>query len=345
MGLHSLPQPKTSMKRVLKVLGGLVLLSASALLAAKIALARPSINDGSRPAGYASTHAMMAAYALKELKLVDLNPPLPAGVVERKDIEYGKVGQRALLLDLFSPVPTPKNAPGLIFIHGGGWKGGRRQDYRVYTTHFAKLGYVVATISYRLVPEAPFPACVQDAKNAVRWMRAQAGSLGIDAQHIAVIGGSAGGHLAMMVGYSSDLKELEGNGGYPEVSSSVSAVVNFYGPADLTTPFAIASGLVKELLDGKSFEQAPELYRQASPMAHLQQGAPPTLIFHGTLDEIVPIDQADSLSAKLKSLNVPHEYGRMEGWPHTMDAAQAVNAYAKRKMEAFLLKHLGPLTP
>ncbi len=333
------------MKRVLKVLAGLILLTLGALVAAKIALARPTANDGSPPRGYANTQAMMAAYALKELKLVDLNPHLPEGVAERKDIEYGKVGQRPLLLDLFSPASTPKNVPGLIFIHGGGWKGGKRQDYRVYTTHFAKRGYVAATISYRLVPEAPFPACVEDAKNAVRWMRSNAEALGIDPRRIAVIGGSAGGHLAMMVGYSSGLKELEGQGGYSEVSSSVSAVVNFYGPTDLTTPFALASGLVKALLQGKSYGEAPDLYRSASPITHLHRGAPPTLTFHGTLDEIVPIDQADSLAAKLRSLQVAHEYERMEGWPHTMDASQTVNDYAKIKMEAFLLKHLGPLTP
>jgi len=329
------------MKRVLKVIGSLLIFSLALTLAAKILLARPKALAGQPPKGYPNREALLAAYALKELKLVDLNPPLPEGVKEQKDIEYGRIGDRRLSLDLFTPSQLPKPVPGLIFIHGGGWKGGKRQDYRVYTTHFAKLGYVVATISYRLVPEAPFPACVQDAKNAVRWMRSQAASLQVDPDRIGVVGGSAGGHLAMMIGFSPHLKDLEGSGGYPDVSSRVSAIVNFYGPTDLTTPFATNSGLVKALLSGKSYQEAPELYRLASPLTHLQKGAPPTLTFHGTIDEIVPIDQADSLDARMKALGLTHVYERLDGWPHTMDASQPVNEYAKTRIEAFLAQHLG----
>ena len=329
------------MKRLAKILGGLLLLAASLVLAAKIVLARPGSIDGKPPKGYPNREAMLAAYALKELKLMNLNPPLPDGVAEHKDIEYGRVGARSLQLDLFTPTNLTHSVPGLIFIHGGGWKGGKRQDYRVYTTHFAKLGYVVATISYRLVPEAPYPACVQDAKNAVRWMRANAAQWHVDPDRIVVIGGSAGGHLSMMVGFSADVPELEGTGGYPGVPSKVSAVVNFYGPADLTTPFATNSGLVKALLGGKTYAEAPELYRQASPLSHLKKGAPPTLTFHGTIDEIVPIDQADSLDARMKSLQLEHEYERLEGWPHTMDASVPVNAYAKARIEDFLARRVG----
>ncbi len=331
------------MRHIIKTLGGVVLLLLGGLVAAKIALARPPGSKSSPPKGYSSSQALLAAYALKELQLVDLNPPMPAGVVEKKGIEYGKAGDRSLLLDLFTPVSKPNGVPGLIFIHGGGWRGGKRQSYRVYTTHFAKLGYVAATISYRFVQEAPFPACFQDAQNSVRWMRSNAKDLGVNPDRIAVIGGSAGGYLAMMVGYGSESAEPETGDARFAVSSRIAALINFYGPSDLTTPFAKSSPLVKALLEGKSFEQAPDLYLRASPITHLSSNAPPTLIFHGTLDEIVPIDQSDSLAAKLKQLNIPYEYERLEGWPHTMDAGQAVNEYAKAKMEAFLVKHLGPI--
>jgi acetyl esterase/lipase len=331
---------KRLLKLLLKLFLALIALAVLAVLGAKLILHRPTPKAGEPPRGYSSTRQIIAAIALRELRLVEMNPPLPDGVAEQKGIEYGRVGERPLLLDLYSPARLTNAVPGLIFIHGGAWRSGKRQDYRVYTTHFASRGYVVATISYRLLKEAPFPAAVEDAKCAVRWMRANAARLQVDPDRIAVLGGSAGGHLAMMVGYSPDDPKLEGHGGNAGVSSRVAAVVNFYGPADLTTPFAKASHLVKDFLGGKFYAEAPELYRQASPQFYLKAGAPPTLTFHGTTDEVVPIDQADSLTAKLQELKIPCEYARLEGWPHAMDAGQPVNNYCKARVEAFLAKHL-----
>jgi len=109
-----------------------------------------------------------------------------------------------------------------------GWAKGDRKDYKYYTVRYAKRGYVVATISYRFVKEAIFPAYVQDAKCAVRWMRANADKYPIDPKRIVAIGGSAGGHLAMMLGYSAGVPELEGNGGHAKFSSAVQVVVNLY---------------------------------------------------------------------------------------------------------------------
>lgn len=333
---------KRFFKLLLKILLGLVALAVAVVLVAKLTLHRPTPKAGEPPRGYSSTRQLIAAIALRELKLVEMNPPLPDGVVEQKDLEYGRGGERPLLLDLYSPAQLTNSVPGLIFIHGGAWRSGKRQDYRVYTTHFASRGYVVATISYRLLKEAPFPAAVEDAQCAVRWMRANAARLHVDPDRIAVLGGSAGGHLAMMVGYAPDDSKLEGRGGHAGVSSRVAAVVNFYGPADLTTPFAQASHLVKDFLSGKSYAEAPDLYRQASPMFYLKAGAPPTLTFHGTIDDVVPIDQADSLTAKLQELKAPCEYERLEGWPHAMDAGRPVNDYCKARVEAFLAKYLSP---
>lgn len=301
------------------------------------------VGDGETPPpGFSSQNELFAALIIGAVKLIDKNPPLPPSVELQKNVEYGKVNDRPLQLDLYKPKNVEGKVPGLIFIHGGGWKTGKRQDYRVYTTWFAEQGYVVATIGYRLSKEAKFPAAVEDAKCAVRWMRASADTLGVDPEKIAVIGGSAGGHLAMMVGYSADGKTYEGNGGHPEFSSRVAAVVDIYGPFDLDTPEGKSAGVVKDFLGKDSYEQAPELWKQLSPSTYLDAGDPPTLILHGTMDEIVPVSQADLLASRLESLRVPYRLIRLEGWPHTMDAALPMNVFCRRQILNFLKQHVGP---
>jgi acetyl esterase/lipase len=292
------------------------------------------------PGGYSSETTLKLAYALGQLGLMDIKgPELPSTIEERKDIEYGRVGDRALLADLYTLKNLDKPVPGLIFIHGGGWKGGKRADYRVYTVDFAQRGYVVATISYRLAQDAKFPAAVEDAKCAVRWMRSQAAELHVDPDRIAVIGGSAGGYLSLMVGYTAGDQRLEGRGGHEGVSSAVQAVVDLYGPTDLDTPLGRASDLVSNFL-GKSFAEDPELYRFASPITHLDARDPPTFVLQGTIDSTVPVDQSDMLVEKLKALGVPHWYDRLDGWPHTMDLAKPVNDRCQLLITKFLETHL-----
>ena len=135
--------------------------------------------------GYKTPSEVMAAIASGDIKLVKAPKEMPPGVIEQKNIEYGKVGERALLLDLYAPEKISKPAPGLIFIHGGGWSGGSRDVYKPYTVNYAQKGYVAVTISYRFSGEAPFPAAVEDAKCAVRWLRANAARFHVDPDHIA----------------------------------------------------------------------------------------------------------------------------------------------------------------
>lgn len=276
------------------------------------------------PQGYASADEVLAAALSGKIALIPDSPPIPDSVREVKDIEYGNADGHALLLDLYLPKDARKPVPGLIFVHGGGWKGGNRRDYLPYTIRFAERGYAAATISYRLVKDATFPGCVQDAKCAVRWMRAKGGEYGIDPDNIAILGGSAGGYLSMMVGYTPEVAPLGGAGGHEEVSSRVQAVVNLYGPTDLAAEIARTSPEVLNFI-GKPYEEAPNLYVEASPITYVSADDPPTLVFHGTVDDIVPVEQADLLVAKLKEMNVPVIYDRVEGWPHTMDKAQVIN--------------------
>jgi len=292
------------------------------------------------PQGYADEQAVMSAILLGQIKLIDAkNIYLPDNVKEILDIEYGTGGERKLQLDMYLPKGRKKATPAIIFIHGGAWKSGKRSDMKFYCVKFAEKGYVTATVTYRLTGQASFPAAVHDVKCAIRWLRANAAKYHVDPERIVVSGNSAGGHLSMMIGYS-DNQSLEGSGGNNDVSSRVCAVVNFYGPTDLTTDFAKKQGVVKEFIGGKTFDEAPDAYKLASPIFHLTEDDPPTLIFHGTIDNTVPIAQADKLADKLKELRIDYVYEKYDGWPHVMDLAEAVNRRCVYQMEQFFKKHI-----
>ncbi len=299
-----------------------------------------SVKDiNTSPRGYRNITFLKVAYSLGMLDLINMEPEIPAELIEYKDIEYRNIDGKALKLDIYRPKVMPRPAPVLIFIHGGSWKSGKKEDYKCYTLDFAKRGYVTASISYRLLPNSHFPDAVEDAKCAVRWIRAHAADYNIDPQNIAVIGGSAGGHLAMMVGYSSDIPDFDVQCIEDSISSSVQAVVNLYGPVDLTTDYTKGHSLVNNFI-GKSYEENPVGYELASPIKYISNDDPPTLIFHGTIDDLVPVSQADSLKKNLDKAGVANEYYRMKGWPHAMDMAQPVNDYCKNKMMIFFNRYV-----
>ena len=302
------------------------------------------IPEGAPPApgGYPTTNALMLAYALGRLEILDTKAevPLPPGVHCETGIEYGRAGDTALLLDLYTPANLDEDRPGLIFIHGGGWEQGHRNDYRIYTTSFAQDGYVAATISYRFAQDAKFPGCVEDAKCAVRWMRENAKDLHVDPNRIAVIGGSAGGYLVLMTGYSSDVPELEGQGGHPGVSSRPDAVINFYGPVDLTTEYARNAREVKNFLP-KSYEEDPALYELASPPAspRCRRSAHIDLAGHARYPRAAP--PIRSACRKTANSRRPSLLRASRRLAHTMDAAVPVNAYVQKVMRLFLEEVFG----
>jgi len=310
-------------------------------------LVRVPAELGPPPKGYPTENALYAAFALSkiglaDLDLVDMDAPQPGidGIVEQTDIVYGTGGGTDLKLDLYTPENLSGPVPGIIFIHGGGWRSGKRQDYALYTSRFAKHGYVVATITYRLKEAGYFPNCVEDAKCAVRWMRANAAEINVDPDRIAVIGGSAGGHLSMMVGYSSDVPELEGTGGHEGTSSAVGAVIDIYGPVDFTMPENRDHSLLTNFLQG-TYEEIPETFVKASPITYLDAGDPPTLIIHGTVDSLVPVEQSDRLAEQFQALGMAYWYDRIDGWPHAMDVANPINQRVEQVAIAFLAEVFG----
>lgn len=292
------------------------------------------------PIGYHYNGLAIMAVGLGIERLADLEPEVPSTITAFTDIEYKKVNGKSLQLDVYIPAGTEESLPLLVFIHGGSWKGGMRSDYLVYLLKFAEMGYATATVSYRLLRDSIYPAAVEDVCDAVQWLTDNGGHYGYNSKRMALIGGSAGAHLAMLAGYGwngytkDTILEMK-----PVLRPVVKAVVNIYGPANLTTEYAKNQPLVIDFL-GQTYNDNPYVYRNASPVEWLSADSPATLIFHGTSDRLVPVSQSDQLVNSLDSLGIAYEYYRLPLWPHVMDLSLRVNDFMVQRMDAFFNKYL-----
>lgn len=325
-------------KRVLKKVL-LVLLAVLLFCAVLMSIPRiwSALHPGKAPLGYYFEAPTLLALVTGFESLIDKAPPVPENVLETKNIEYKNINGKSLQMDIYQPKGLTKPAPLLVFIHGGGWKGGQRSDYLVYLTHFAKLGYVTATVSYRLTGIAPYPACVEDIRDAVRFLYQNGEKYNYDADRICLIGGSAGSHLAMLTGYGWKQKDTPADSTVSK--HKVKAVVEIYGPVDFTTEYARNHPLITGFLR-HTYQEAPELFVEASPITYVTKDSPPTLILQGTSDKLVPWSQAELLKNKLDKMGVPNVYCLVPGWPHTMDIAVRVNNYFKVTMADFFEKYV-----
>jgi acetyl esterase/lipase len=218
------------------------------------------------------------------------------------DVVYAKVGDRELKLDLARPADKGPH-PAVVVIHGGGWRMGNKRDVRPWIEALAQRGYVAAGVAYRLAPDHVFPAQIEDCKTAVRFLRTNADTYGIDKDRVAAMGYSAGGHLACLLGLTDDSVGFDGKL-YPKESSRVCCVVDYFGPTDLAG-FGKDESAQRSMLGpliGAKFSEKPEAHERASPVKYVKKGAPPFLIFHGTKDWIVPIEQSRALANKLKDV-------------------------------------------
>jgi acetyl esterase/lipase len=223
-------------------------------------------------------------------------PALAEGPPEKvdftRDVVYGKGGDEDLKLNISRPKGDAKNLPCLIFIHGGGWAMGDRSAHDNATWHMAQIGYVSATIGYRLAPKHQFPAQVEDVKCAVRYLRAHADKHGLDPKRIGVCGFSAGAHLAMLLGTMDKTDGLEGTGGWAEQSSKAQVVVSYFGPTDLAADnLPQATKPITQQFFGGTVEQKRDEYVKASPVTYVNAGDAPLLLIQGTKDPLVPYTQ------------------------------------------------------
>tara|TARA_R110002049_G_scaffold47596_3_gene137281 strand:- start:14011 stop:15039 length:1029 start_codon:yes stop_codon:yes gene_type:complete len=294
-----------------------------------------SIDVSEPPEGYTNNTTLKIAYATGALKLIENEFPVPDDLKEHKDVIYKTIDSTHLKLDVYHSKTLAHNTPLIVFVHGGAWKKGDKKNYLRYLVDYAKKGYVTATVQYRFTPKVTYREMIQDVEDAIRWLKKNAKAYHIDHTKVATVGGSAGGHLVLMNAFTNSSHTTAAD----SLSSKVQAVVNFYGPTDLTTDYARNNTSVTVLI-GKSYTDAPEEYKEASPLFFVSKQAPPILTFHGTLDELVPFEQADWLHAALKEAGATSDYHLLEGWPHTMDASVKVNAYAQYHMDKFFEKYI-----
>jgi acetyl esterase/lipase len=230
-------------------------------------------------------------------------PSVPADIVVYHDLAYREGPSRQWKLDLaMKKDPHGRPRPGIVVIHGGGWVEGDKSSFASREhgvpgniADFAALGFVAVTINYRLSGEAPFPAALEDCKNAVRWLRAHAKDYNLDSDHIGAFGNSAGGHLALLLGMVGKDAHLEGDGPYQDQSSLVQAVVSDSGPIDLVEQYR--QGTLRQVCDrfmgGPPDEDRAATYRTASPADQITSRTPPLLLIYGVEDNQVPVETAD----------------------------------------------------
>ena len=275
--------------------------------------------------------------------------PAPAAVVAEgikvlRDIEYGKIGDRKLLLDLYLPEKSEGKLPLIIWVHGGGWHGGSKEKCFPADNGFVQKGFAVASVEYRFSDVAIFPAQIEDCKSAVRWLRANADKYNLDPDHFGAWGSSAGGHLVALLGTTGDIKDFD-KGDNLQYSSAVQAVCDYYGPIDFQT-FVTTPGYEKhagpdsaetELFGGTVMENQ-EKAKKASATTYVSKAAAPFLIIHGDKDPTVPVGQSVMFYDALRKAGVQADYHCIEGAKHGGPEFSSPEIISK--VETFFKKHL-----
>jgi acetyl esterase/lipase len=270
------------------------------------------------------------------------DPSIPSTVSVLQDIVYGSPGGRELRLDVVMQKAVPETPrPAIVFIHGGSWKFGSKGQFRRQAAWLAdRLNIFGACIEYRLSGEAQFPAALQDAKCAVRWVRSVAERYAIDPKRVAVCGGSAGGHLSSMMAVSNGVEAYEGNGGHADFSSDVQLAILFNGEFDMWDLVEKRSLIdAMNAFFGGSSEEIPKRYDEASPIQRLTEETPPMLFLHGDQDRCVSHEQALAMVRRLTELNVPAEVEVYEGKPHAWFNKDPDWRITIERVEPFLKKH------
>ncbi len=210
-----------------------------------------------------------------------------------KDVLYSSGSGYKLLADIYTPASDSRKRPAILILHGGSWQRGNKERMSDVAQNLAGQGFVVMNANYRLAPDHPYPAQIEDVRKAVSFLRKNANRLHLDAEKIGVLGYSAGGHIALL------LALLPGH-----EDSRVQAVVTAGAPTDLTAYGDIVT--MHRLLQAE-YSKEPKKYEQASPYFVANGQSPPALLIHGTYDWIVPVSHARKMFRALREKGAPVE--------------------------------------
>jgi len=248
---------------------------------------------------------------------------VPKAVTEMKNLTYVRYGNRVLQLDLYLPKnKSRKKTPAVIFIHGGGWRAGYRTNFTAFAIAMAERGYAAATISYRLSPEAQYPAAIYDAHAAIRWLRKNANRYQINHNQIAIAGGSAGGQIASLAGVTSDLEKFDPALKKSRVFNKVQAIINIDGLSNFTSPAALfyeddpkKNPSAAGAWFGGRYHEKTELWQEASPIFYVNQSTPP-ILFLISNQQRFSLGYQDMIE-KMKPFNIPYQVTQIPDTPHS----------------------------
>lgn len=257
-------------------------------------------------------------------------PPMPAA--DFADINYAGDDLEGHLLDIYLPKDGKEKHPLIVVIYGSAWfsNNAKKMAYMSLGKSLTDAGYAVATINHRGSPEAKYPAQINDVKGAIRHLRANADKYGLDTSFVGITGFSSGGHLSAMAGVTNDMKtrtsgditiDIEGNvGGNLDQSSSVDAVVDWFGPVDMARmencETVKGADSPEAVLMGVAPAESPDMVALISPITYISDNTVPMLVIHGTSDSVVPYCQGVNFSEELKKAGKLDNFISVEGGEH-----------------------------
>ncbi len=255
---------------------------------------------------------------------------VPADVVIERDIDYTSMPHGKLGMDVVHPKAAGKY-PGIILIHGGGFSGGSRSSYLPMAIKLAQNGYVAATVDYQLTPMFQFPAPVYNVKAAVRYLRGHAATFGVDKDHMAAIGSSAGATWSQFLAVTRNLPQFEGTGGNREESSSVDCAISYYGRSDMRRAYEGSQNAATALpaLLGGDRDHALDTHFRASPINWINPDSAPILAIHGTRDQNVPFEQSVVLVERMRSMGIEAELETIAEAGHGFKGADEERAFTR----------------
>lgn len=261
-----------------------------------------------------------------------------------RNVVYTRVTEKEMALDIFFPRTTNSAPrPVAVNLHGGGWSRGAKWNGTglIAMPELLKRGYVVVSINYRLAPRNKFPAQIEDAKCAIRFLRAHAKEYNLDTNRIAAMGGSAGGHLAGLLGTTDPSAGFDAYGGWTNESSQVQAVVDMFGPSDLVYAVQQKEGIA--LLGGYVFgakSHDDDIFRRASPVTYVNSNTPPFFILHGEHDSLVNLSQSERMRDALEKAGVPVEFLVVKNAGHGFFPAWGIPNPSKKEIAVLVADFL-----